>query len=105
MGGAAVGEELGWIGVGAKPDVLDLGDPRLPKARHHVAGEIEQGVASTRRGDEVARVARIVSQKTIDQLLADLVIRLADHWAGRRHDPVADRAERLHRGDRRLDYA
>ena len=42
---------------------------------------------------------------TIDQVLADLVIRLTDHRSGRRHDPSALGAELFHRRDRLFDHA
>ena len=56
-------------------------------------------------GREEARVVGVGRQETRDEFRPDLVVRLPDGGAERRHDAGALGAERLHGGDRRLDHA
>ena len=76
------------------------------KPRRDVAGEIEHGVAGVRARREEALVRGAVGPEAVDELGTDLVVRLADHRAGRGDDVRrASAPQRFHRGDGRLDHA
>ena len=56
VGGAAEAEKALRVGIGAKPEVLDVPDSRAAKPRGDIAGKVEQGMAVARgRCEEAAR--------------------------------------------------
>ena len=103
VGGAAVGIELRRVGIGAKAEVLDGRDLGPAQSGNHVAGQVEHRVARTARRLEEADRVGLDRDETVHQVLADLVVRLADHRAGGGHDAPTLSAELCHRRDRRLD--
>src|ERR1700730_7049425 len=54
VGGAAEAEKPLGIGIGAKPDILDVADARPGQARADIAGKVEHGVAVARSRCEEA---------------------------------------------------
>src|SRR5262245_15386749 len=83
---AAIAEEGLRLGIGAAAEVLDLADACPSKPRRDVAGEIEQGMAGARRAAKEAFVLGIVGGELRLELRSDLIARLPDHRAERRHD-------------------
>src|SRR5580658_8999747 len=88
VGGAAEAEKPLRIGIGAKPNILDMADAGPGQPRADIAGKIEHGmaVARCRREETVAGgVFRVEAGKKIG---ANLIIGLPDH----RSDHGADLA-------------
>src|ERR1043165_3267542 len=105
MRGAAVTEETVGFCVGAEAEVLEVADAGAFDAVTDIARQIEHGMAGFVRRREEALVTGIGLEKARDEFRADLVIALADRRPERRRDVFARRAQRLHRGNRRLDHA
>ena len=79
MGGAAVAEKARRVRIGAEPKVLDALDFSTFEPRPDVAGQVEHRVAGAGGRREEAIVCGIGRLEAIDELRADLVVRLADH--------------------------
>src|SRR5262245_5297737 len=96
---AAIAEKGLRLGIGAAAEVLDVADARPTEPCPDVAGEIEQGMAGARRASEETFVRGIVGGELRQELWPDLVARLPDHRAERRHDARAVGAAALHDRD------
>src|SRR5580700_5241568 len=103
VGGAAEAEKPLRIGIGAKPDILDVADARPGQPRADIAGKVEHGmtVAGGRREEAVA--GGVLGVKAGNEIGADLVIGLPDHRSDRSADLAALGAQPLHGIDRGLD--
>src|SRR3984957_11864985 len=79
VGGAAEAEKPLRIGIGAKPDILDVADAGPGQPRADIACKVEHGmaVAGSRREEAVA--GRVFCVKAGHEIGADLVIGLPDH--------------------------
>src|SRR5881227_649766 len=93
---AAIAEEGLRLGVGAVAEVLDPPDAGPSEPGRDVAGEIEQGMAGARAVTEEALVLGVVVGELRHELRPDLVARLPDHRAERRHNARALGAAALH---------
>src|ERR1700688_2012519 len=105
VGGAAEAEEPLRIGIGAKPDILDVADARPGQPRADIAGEIEHGVAVARGRREETVAGGVFGVEAGKKIGADLVIGLPDHRSDHGADLPAFGAEPLHGIDRGLDDA
>ncbi len=74
MGRAAEAEKPAGVGVGAQLEILHAAQAGALEPRGDVAGEIEQGVAGARRGDEKAGVRAIRGGEAADEVGADFVV-------------------------------
>src|ERR1700688_4978593 len=101
VGGAAEAVKPVRIGIGAKPDILDVADTRPGQPRADITGKIEHGMAVARGRREEAVAGGIFYIKAGNKVGADLVIGLPDHGA----DVAALGAEPLHGFNRGLDDA
>src|SRR5262245_4398600 len=95
MSGTAVAVEARGIRVGAEAEVVDLRDSGTTQPGDDIAGEIEQRVMGARRGRKKPLAAGILRLEALDQIAADLVVRLPDHRAERGDHPRAVGAELL----------
>src|SRR6202030_2029089 len=91
------------IGIGAKPDILDVADARPGQPRADIAGEIEHGVAVARGRREETVAGGVFGVKAGKKIWADLVIGLAGHRSDQGGVLAASGAEPLHGVDRGLD--
>src|SRR5215470_18714203 len=89
MGGAAEAVEACRVRIGAGGEILDVRNAGRSEARRDVARQVEQGMARPGGGAKETRVSRIGGAEALDQVGADLVVRLADHRPERRHDARA----------------
>src|SRR5262249_28538204 len=89
MGGAAIGEKSGRIGVGAQTQILDLVDPSKLEPHGDIAGEIEHGVAIAGCRCEKPMARGVLCTKPDNKIGSDLIARLPDHRADRRADLAA----------------
>ncbi len=80
-------------------------DPGGLEAGHHVARQVEHGMAGPGRRNEEFGVGWVGGQEAVHQLLADLIVRLADHRTGRGDHARPVGAEFFHRRKRRFDHA
>src|SRR3984893_6234433 len=79
VGGAAKAEKSLGIGIGAKPDILDVADARPGQARADIAGKVEHGMAVARGRCEETAAGGVFCVKAGNKIGADLVTGLPDH--------------------------
>src|ERR1700741_658598 len=96
VGGAAEAVEPLGIGIGAKPDVLDMADARPGQPRADIAGKVEHGMAVARSRREEAVAGGIFCVEAGNKVGADLVIGLPDHRSDHGADVAALGAEPFH---------
>src|SRR5580700_11307636 len=105
VGGAAEAVKPLRIGIGAKPDILDMADARPGQPRADIAGKVEHGMAVACGRREEAMAGGVFGVKAGNKIGADLVIGLPDHRPDHSADLAALGAEPLHGIDRGLDDA
>src|SRR3984957_1908932 len=105
VGGAAEAEKPLRIGIGAKPNILDVADARPGQPRADIAGKVEPGMAVARRRREEAVARGGFGVKAGNEIAADLVIGLPDPRSDRSGVWAALGAEPFHGIDRGLDDA
>src|SRR5580704_17570473 len=105
VGGAAEAEKPLRIGVGAKPDILDVANARPGQPRADIAGKVEHGMAVAGRRREEAVAGGVFCVKAGHEIGADLVMGLPDHRPDRSADLATLGAKPLHGFDRGLDDA
>ena len=71
VSGAAEAEKSLRLGIGAKPDILDLLNAGPLEPRGNVARQVEQGMTLARRRTEVIRAGFIPGRKAGDEIGAD----------------------------------
>src|SRR5579862_4153823 len=103
VGGAAEAEKPLGVGIGAKPDILDVADARPGQPGADIAGKVEHGMAVACGRREEAVAGRVLGVEAGDEIGADLVIGLPDHRSDDGADMAALGAEPLHGVDRGLD--
>src|SRR5580693_459175 len=105
VGGAAEAIKPLRVGIGAKPDILDMADARPGQPRPDIAGEVEHGMTVACGRCEEAVAGGIFRLKAGNKIGADLIIGLPDHRSDHGADVAALGAKPLHGFDRRLDDA
>src|SRR5580704_5500809 len=105
VGGAAEAVKPLRIGIGAKPDILDMADARPGQPRADIAGKVEHGMAVARSRHEETVAGGIFCVETGNKVGADLVIGLPDRRSDRGADVAALGAEPFHGFNRGLDDA
>src|SRR5580700_8754444 len=96
VGGAAEAEKPLRVGVGAKPDILDVADARPGQPRADIAGKVEHGMAVAGRRREEAVAGGVFCVKAGHEIGADLVMGLPDHRPDRSADLATLGAKPLH---------
>src|ERR1700730_12744406 len=95
VGSAAEAVKPAGVGIGAKPDILDVADARPGQPRTDIAGKVEHGMAVACGRREEAVAGRVLCVKAGNKVGADLVIGLPDHRSDHGTDEVALGAEPL----------
>src|ERR1700722_3298864 len=96
VGGAAEAEKPLGVGIGAKPDILDVAEARPGQPRADIAGKVEHGMAVARGRREETVAGGIFSVEAGNKVGADLVIGLPDHRSDHGADVAALGAPPLH---------